>query len=222
MNMIRRLERRLESMLDGVVGTVFRGQLHPSELAGRIIREADLTGVESADGTVVPNRYVLVVNPDDLEGHSPPAALSTELAVLVEELAFERGWRLDGPAQVVVITDPGVTRGSPRCDGQFLEGDRRPWARLIGDTGAIDVTVNRAVVGRGPEADITIPNDHVSRRHALIWRQDGRVLVQDLGSSNGTRRDGMLLDRRPAEVAAASVLTFGDASYRLIEVDGNA
>ena len=203
-------------MLDGVVGTVFRGQLHPSELAGRIIREADLTGIETINGTVVPNRYVLVVNPDDLEGQSPPPELRRELATLVEELALERGWRLDGPAEVVVITDPGVVHGTPRCDGQFLEGSRPAWARLVGD-GTIDITVNRAVVGRGADADIVVPSQHVSRRHALIWKQDGRLLVQDLGSSNGSRLDGVLLDQRPTEVPHASVLTFGDTSFRLIE-----
>ncbi|MGF1664956.1 MAG: FhaA domain-containing protein [Acidimicrobiia bacterium] len=216
MNMIRRLERRLESMLDGVVGTVFRGQLHPSELAGRIIREADLTGVQTQDGTVVPNRYVLVVNPDDLEGHSPPPELRHELAVLVEELALERGWRLEGPAEVVVITNREVTHGSPRCDGQFVEGPRAAWARLVGDT-TIAVTVNRAVVGRGSEADVTIPSQHVSRRHALLWKQDGRLMVQDLGSSNGTRVDGVRVDHRPTEVPTAAVLTFGDTSYRFVE-----
>jgi hypothetical protein len=195
---------------------VFRGQLHPSELAGRIIREADLTGVTTEDGTVVPNRYVLVVNPDDLEGHSPPPELRHELAVLVEELAFERGWRLDGPAEVVVIADPGVTHGCPRCDGQFLEGERTPWARLVGDT-TIQVTVNRAVLGRGTDVDVVIPGEHVSRRHAMLWKQDGRVLIQDLGSANGTRLDGVPLSLKPTEVSAGSVITFGDASYRVLE-----
>lgn len=217
MSVIRRLERRLETMLDGVVGTVFRGQLHPSELASRIIREADLAAAQTADGTVVPNRYVLVVNPEDLAGQSPPPELRQELATLVEELAFERGWRLEGPAEVVVITDPDVTRGSPRCDGQFVEDARPPWARLVGEQ-TREITVNRAVVGRGPEADVEIPSRHVSRRHALIWKQDERMLIQDLGSANGTRVDGVLLDRRPVQVQPGSVITFGDTSYRLIEI----
>jgi len=214
MSLIRRLEQRLESLLDGVVGSVFRGHLHPSELAQRIIRQADLAGVTTEDGTVVPNRYVLAVNPDDLDGQVPPLELRTELATMVEELAFERGWRLDGPAEVVVITNPSAPHGNPRCDGQFVEAPRRAWARLVGDTHH-DITVNRSVVGRGVEADVVIPGEHVSRRHAMIWRQDGRVLVADLRSSNGTMVDGVRVDERPLEVSVPARLSFGDITFML-------
>ncbi|MDH4118556.1 MAG: FHA domain-containing protein [Acidimicrobiia bacterium] len=215
MDLIRRLERRLEALLDGVVGTVFRGHIHPSELAERIIREADLAARESASGTVVPNRYVLAVNPDDLDG--PHAQLGKELAVMVDELAFDRGWRLEGPSEVVVVASPSAPHGRPRCDGQFLAGRRNPWARLAGPT-TVDITVNRAVVGRGGEADVTVSGEHVSRRHAMIWRQEGRVLVSDLGSSNGTAVDGVRIGDRPVEATHHSTITFGDVQYRL-EID---
>jgi hypothetical protein len=215
MSLIRRLEQRLESLLDGVVGSVFRGQLHPSELAQRIIRQADLDGVELVHGGMrVPNRYVLAVNPADLGGEPPPPALRIELARMVEELAFERGWRLDGPAEVVVITNPAAPHGNPKCDGQFVDGPRNPWARLVGET-TYEVTVNRAVIGRNPDADVAIGGEHVSRRHAMMWRQDDRVLVQDLGSSNGTRVDGVLLDQKPTEVSLPCTLAFGDVGFLL-------
>jgi pSer/pThr/pTyr-binding forkhead associated (FHA) protein len=42
------------------------------------------------------------------------------------------------------------------------------------------------VIGRAPECDISIPTDEISRRHAeLRVSQDG-VMVEDLGSANGT------------------------------------
>jgi hypothetical protein len=215
MSLIRRLEQRLESLLDGVVGSVFRGQLHPSELAQRIIRQADLDGVELDEGGMrVPNRYVLAVHPDDLGGGTPPPVLRAELARMIEELAFERGWRLDGPAEVVIISNPVAPHGNPKCDGQFVAGRRPAWARLSGDT-AHDMTVNRAVIGRSPDVDVTVHGEHVSRRHAVVWRQDDRVLVQDLGSSNGTRVDGVPLDQRPAEVSLPCTLTLGDVGFLL-------
>jgi hypothetical protein len=48
------------------------------------------------------------------------------------------------------------------------------------------------VVGRGAECDIVIDNRSVSTRHAILHiLQDGRCLVRDLGSTNGTRiKDG--------------------------------
>ncbi len=42
------------------------------------------------------------------------------------------------------------------------------------------------VIGRAPECDISIPSDEISRRHAeLRVSQDG-VMIEDLGSANGT------------------------------------
>lgn len=45
-------------------------------------------------------------------------------------------------------------------------------------------------LGRSPEADLVLPDDTVSRRHAVL-RGDRRVLeVEDVGSSNGTAING--------------------------------
>lgn len=215
MSLIRRLEQRLESLLDGVVGSVFRGQMHPSELAQRIIRQADLAGVQiEHGGMLVPNRYVLAANPDDLGGETAPPILRAELATMVEELAFERGWRLDGPAEVVVISNPVAPHGNPKCDGQFVRGPRPAWARLVGES-THEVTVNRAIIGRSPDVDVPIPGEHVSRSHAIVWRQDERVLISDLGSSNGTLVDGVRVDSRPVESSIPCTITFGDASFLL-------
>jgi hypothetical protein len=213
MNVIRRLERRLETMLDGMVGTVFRGPLHPAELAGRISREADLAGETTETATVVPNAYRLAIHPDDLAGNAPPPELEAELAVLVEELAMERGWRMNGPAKVTIVSDPTAHHGNPRCEGCHQPGMRSPWAVLRGEK-VLPITVNRAVIGRGSNADVSIAGDTVSRRHALVWRQDDRVLLFDLGSANGTRVDSQLVGERAVEMTPPCTIVFGDAAYR--------
>jgi transcriptional regulator with PAS, ATPase and Fis domain len=43
------------------------------------------------------------------------------------------------------------------------------------------------VVGRGPEVEVIIDDSRISRRHARIWREENKVWVEDLGSTNGTR-----------------------------------
>ncbi|MDE2591758.1 MAG: FHA domain-containing protein [Actinomycetales bacterium] len=45
-------------------------------------------------------------------------------------------------------------------------------------------------VGRHPNADIFLDDVTVSRRHAEFVRKDKAFLVRDLGSLNGTYRDG--------------------------------
>jgi uncharacterized protein involved in exopolysaccharide biosynthesis len=42
------------------------------------------------------------------------------------------------------------------------------------------------VIGRSAQVDISIPDMSVSDRHAMVVARDGRHLVYDLGSSNGT------------------------------------
>lgn len=44
----------------------------------------------------------------------------------------------------------------------------------------------RAVLGRAQNCDIIIPGTHVSRQHAELYFQSGKLHVKDLGSSNGT------------------------------------
>ena len=46
------------------------------------------------------------------------------------------------------------------------------------------------VIGRGAEADVVVDDAGVSRRHAEIHVDGGRVRVIDLGSTNGTFVDG--------------------------------
>jgi pSer/pThr/pTyr-binding forkhead associated (FHA) protein len=52
-------------------------------------------------------------------------------------------------------------------------------------------------VGRSPDCDIFLDDVTVSRRHALLKRDDGRFFIEDQGSLNGT-----FLNRRRIETAA--------------------
>lgn len=48
----------------------------------------------------------------------------------------------------------------------------------------------RVVVGRGRDADFRVDDPNVSRRHAVIFWDDGQIVVQDLESTNGTMVNG--------------------------------
>jgi two-component system, NtrC family, response regulator AtoC len=74
------------------------------------------------------------------------------------------------------------------------------------------------VLGRGEDCDIQILHKSVSRRHAVL-RAGPPTILEDLGSSNGTRIDGVhmtgpcpLSPGQVAEVGAAFVVVQGDAS----------
>jgi hypothetical protein len=53
-----------------------------------------------------------------------------------------------------------------------------------------EFTQGRVIVGRAPDADFRIDNPDVSRRHAAISWSNGNVVLEDLGSTNGTMVNG--------------------------------
>ena len=65
---------------------------------------------------------------------------------------------------------------------------------LLDENGAVtqcwEIGDQPVAVGRDESADVLIPDDTLSRRHFLIWREGETFLVKDLGSQNGTWVDG--------------------------------
>jgi pSer/pThr/pTyr-binding forkhead associated (FHA) protein len=94
-------------------------------------------------------------------------------------------------------------RLSPRTTRHSI-GDGAPAAGryLQADDALVPVTGTVTRLGRSLSADIEIDEPSVSRRHALIVRQNGQTYLLDDGSRNGTWHNGIRVDR--------AVLTDGD------------
>lgn len=73
-------------------------------------------------------------------------------------------------------------------------------------------------MGRDEGAQIRIPLASVSRKHAELRVEDNRVVVRDLGSSNGTTKNFEAV-KDEAELAANDVLGLGDF-YLRVQIDG--
>ena len=75
-------------------------------------------------------------------------------------------------------------------------------------------------LGRGTTNDITLDDVRVSRSHARLDIAAGEVTLLDLGSSNGTRVNGFLVERAtlaPETSYLAIVTTDEDEEPRFIE-----
>jgi len=70
------------------------------------------------------------------------------------------------------------------------------------------------VVGRDPAAEICIGDTSVSRQHARFELRGGAVSVRDLGSTNGTRLNGELLDG-PAAMGVGDEVTLGNVTVAI-------
>lgn len=74
------------------------------------------------------------------------------------------------------------------------------------------------VIGRGLEVDLAVSDELISRRHAEITEQNGRLMVRDLGSRNGTFVNNRRIDL--ATLEPEQLLTLGTITFRaLYQVD---
>ena len=212
MSVARSLERRIEHLVEGLGAKVFRGQLHPLEVAIRLIRECELNLAETGVGPTAPNQFVVSLSPDDLGADAADAAI--RLNTVIKEAAFERGWRLEGAPAVTLTTEPYITRGTIKVDARIVPGELHPWAHLIEIHGPRRVPIkhNRAIIGRSRRADVILGDSEISRTHALVWQEGGGAWIQDLASANGTLLNNVRIDG-PSALTDGDSVTLGVARF---------
>ena len=217
MGIARNLEKRLERLADGLSAAIFRGRMHPVDLANRLVRQADLMVTDGSTGPSIPNHFEVVVSEADLDPAVDTAQLTAELSHTLTATAADRGWRTGGPVSVDLATDPTVGRGSFKCTATAKPAGLPRWGELAEHRGErrFDLADNRVLVGRSHEADVTLDNDEVSRQHAVLFQQGGRRWITDLGSANGSSVNGVPLGAGPLEVGSGDMLSFGPTTFAL-------
>ncbi|WP_267245210.1 FHA domain-containing protein [Streptomyces sp. PR69] len=79
----------------------------------------------------------------------------------------------------------------------------------------------RISIGRSADADVALNDPDVSRLHCAVTVDgDGRVTVEDLGSTNGTTLDGVPVGPSPVSLPAGSLLRAGESTLRLAPPTG--
>jgi len=100
-------------------------------------------------------------------------------------------------------------------------GVERELPGLIVDTGdtsprLVPLLARETVVGSARDCDLRIPGRFVSRRHCRLVRDDPHVLLEDLGSSNGTEVDGRRVLR--TRLAPGALVHVGAAGFTLVRL----
>ncbi len=75
----------------------------------------------------------------------------------------------------------------------------------------------RFLLGRDASCQIRLPNPNVSRQHCEIAVDDGRAMLKDLGSSNGTWVNRKRVSQ--TELAAGDIVNVGPFTF-VVRVDG--
>ena len=122
-------------------------------------------------------------------------------------------------------TSPGfpemATLVRTRVESQALQSPAE-WA-LVAYAGAalgrvFPLISGEVIVGRAPKSGVALLDDEVSRHHARILVEEGRVQLEDLGSTNGTQVNGELL-HGPVDLHAGDRVAIGGHVLKLVFLD---
>jgi hypothetical protein len=275
------IERFFERLFERPSARLFRARLQPLQLQRRIERAMEAERLATADRTLVPNRFVVHLNPADLEGFGDmTGSLATELADGALVFARARRYTLVDRPRVALIADAAVMRADIRVDARFadpiagtdragidpgpsavpagatpatlsglrgaggahprsaeggnlaVQGDTmvftvpRPSApaarlRVIPRDGGEQVHEfdgSGLTIGRSADNDLVIADSRVSRHHARITGRRGTLVYADLGSTNGSRVNGVQVGE--LVLGAGDRIEVGDTVI-VIEVAGD-
>lgn len=113
MGVLQRFERRLEGMVGVAFARIFKGKVHPAEIAKALQREADEQRQVLGEGRVlVPNLYEVRLGPVDHDNLAEwSGELSRELADMVTEHINDEGYQIFGEVSVGFERDEHLPTG---------------------------------------------------------------------------------------------------------------
>ena len=123
---LRAIERKIESLFEGVFGRAFRTNVQPVELARKLAKEMDDHRNVSVSRVYVPNEYTVFLSPPDREQfESYEDNLRSELQEYLSEHARREDYALLSPPRVLMETDADLDVGEFGIATRMVHPDRR-------------------------------------------------------------------------------------------------
>ena len=111
----------------------------------------------------------------------------------------------------VMRTGIGLVRGQ-RKDGAIWSVDVEKGVKSLRGL-HVDI-LGPVVIGRSPSSDIVIDEPYVSASHARFTIQDPALVLEDLGSTNGTMVNGHIIEQ-PVTLRDTDEVQVGDVIMRV-------
>ena len=163
----------------------------------------------------------------DLVIESTEGATVGQLSDELHGLGFQHGdLTVDGitTAADQVLADSPLQHGSRVYAREPMVVSEPGWyiVTVAGpDTGAFASIAKEGIsIGRSPDNGLTVKDAALSARHFVIKIDEGRLVVEDLGSSNGTFLEGKMLDQETS-AAAGNFIAAGSTTFGLVKVDSS-
>ena len=209
MGLLDNFERGLERAVNGVFAKTFKSGLQPVEITSALRRELDTkAAVVSRDRILVPNKFTVRLAPADFDrmtGLGP--ALIDELTQLVQSHAAAQHYAFAGGISIKLEEKPTLAAGMIEIESVNVKGTVA-WTPVLDIGGKrYPITHSHTVIGRGSDADITVDDTGISRKHVEILWDGTRAQVNDLGSTNGSLLNGQPVKKAP--LAPDSIIDIG-------------
>lgn len=208
MGFLDSFEKGLERAVNGAFARTFRSGLQPVELTSALRREMDTkAAVVARDRILTPNSFTLRLSPADYKRmNGMGETLTDELTGFVNKHARAQRYQFVGAVSIELASDASLTTGVLEIDSGNVKQDVA-WTPVVDVNGKrYLLTRARSVIGRGSEADITVDDTGISRRHVEIAWDGRRGEARDLGSTNGSKLNDQPLSRsvlEPGDVITA-------------------
>lgn len=215
---LRDLERAIERSVDGVLGRVFRSEVSRLEIAKRVERELEAgTRRGPANTRVMPNEIEVRIHPDDAKSlESEPAEIERALLSMARSQARDSECSFEGPLVVTLTATPEAQRGTIEvfATAEHSIAGVPPGTLIYPDGYRYDLAPSGPqgiVLGRDVSSDIVIDDERASREHAHVRPTARGWIVEDVGSTNGTRVNGF---RMTAQLLVdGDIVTIGATTF---------
>jgi hypothetical protein len=192
-------EKGLERAVNGAFAKTFKSGLQPVEITSALRRELDTkAAVVARDRILVPNKFTVRLSRVDHERMTALGpALTDELIQQVQRHATAQHYSFAGGISVQFVDDPRLSQGMIEVQSTNVQG-AVSWTPVLDIGGKrYPITHSHTVIGRGSDADITVDDTGISRKHVEILWDGTRAQVNDLGSTNGSLLNGNPVKKAP-------------------------
>jgi hypothetical protein len=154
LGILRSIESRLERVVEGSVGRLFRASVAPVELARKLAKELEEGKVVSVTQTYAPNEYTIYLSPRDRTRFADfEASLRNELASYLAEHARRAGYVMATRPRVRFETESSLHTGIFGISTALVREDDSPLELVpLGDAPQADVPRVAEPVTREPAA----------------------------------------------------------------------
>ncbi len=210
MSWFARIEQACAAFIERTFAKTFPSDLEPAQIARKLVSTMEARTRGDEGHLLAPGSYLVYVSPDDFSRLAEHRAyLEREWAELLRDMATRVGvYFFDGGPNVEMVAREGIPPA--------ITPPKRFHLRMMKGVPAYGVYfIDRsASIGRSEESDIFLVDPSVSRNHATLRIEGEGVLVEDLGSTNGTFVNGERITGT-RRIVSGDALTFGNTQMRL-------